>query len=361
MNNKKKIAILELGKYHEECLYSQLKFLTNANYLVTLISNPKNAENIESYNLPIDKLLYFDPRDNTSIFKRVLKGFSLYQFIKKESFEKIVFNTASSNKETICFAFFLPKKVKRFGTIHNLKKLNKSFSQKIISKKLKNYYVLNDFLKTSCKIEDTTIRLSSYYPIFFPKYDSTETINKNGDYWICIPGELNYNRRDYDIVIKSLKLLKNIENLKIILLGKMNPKKQETIKFLGQIKELRLEKYFVFFNGFIENDIFHTYIKKSDFVLAPVSVNEKNYLNYKITGAYNLAFAYQKPLICPAELKIIPDLLENSYFYTNSDDLAKLLTSINSGGLVQKQLYASSKWGFQTQQKKYLQFLESES
>ena len=153
--------------------------------------------------------------------------------------------------------------------------------------------------------------------------------------------------------------LHRMNNLKIILLGKMDLEKTDTKSFLSQVKEMGLENYFMTFDCFIDNSVFHEYIKKSDYIMAPVSLGEQNYLEYKITGAYNLAFAYKKPLICPEELSIIPDLNATSHFYKNAGVLSQLLKNINSGTLSRKKIYDDSKWNFETQQEKYLKLLET--
>ena len=279
--------------------------------------------------------------------------------LQGENFEKVIFNTASSNKEVIALTRFLPKKIKCYGIIHNLRKLNQSASQRTISKRITDYYVLNDFLIDSATLKNKKIKLHSFYPIFFPEYTTPETIKKISEFWVCIPGELNYKRRDYTIILEALSKLEEMNNLKIILLGKMDLEKTDTKSFLSQVKEMGLENYFMTFDCFIDNSVFHEYIKKSDYIMAPVSLGEQNYLEYKITGAYNLAFAYKKPLICPEELSIIPDLNATSHFYKNAGVLSQLLKNINSGTLSRKKIYDDSKWNFETQQEKYLKLLET--
>ena len=357
MSDKKKIALIELTTYHEECLYSQVQFLYDDGYQVTLILNPKNSRNVNSYGISKGNIKYFNPRANAFFLKRISNWFSLYQYITKNSFEKIIFNTASSNKETIALTYFLPKRIRRYGIIHNLRKLNESTSQKIVTKKLKDYYVLNDFLLDSSEIDDKSITLHSFYPIFFPRYKPKKTIEKNEDHWICIPGELNYKRRDYNVVLKALSKLGKVGKIKVIILGKMPHDAPATIKFLKQIDELGLKKYFITFSDFIENEDFHSYIKKSDFIMAPVTLIEKQYLKFKITGAYNLAFAYQKPLICPKELDIIPDLKANSHFYEDENTLAKIFKGITDERLPKLELYQDEKWQYSVQQKQYIQLL----
>ncbi len=359
MIKKKKIALIELTSYHEECLYSQIQFLIKSNYDLTLILNPKNNSNIEFYGVPRKNIVLFNPRSSSFILKRITNWFSLYRFIIKSDFKKVIFNTASSNKEVIALTKYLPKRIKCYGIIHNLKKLNRSTSQKIVSQRITKYYVLNDFLTNSADIENDNIKLSSFYPIFFPQYDSEQVPKNNDQIWICIPGELNYKRRDYEVILNALSYLAPTDHLKIILLGKMDYKKPDTVQFLKHAEQLGLLKYFVTFDNFIPNMVFHEYIKKSEYIMAPVSLTEQNYLAYKITGAYNLAFAYKKPLICPKELIVIPDLQLTSYFYENAKNLSQLLEQISEGTLNPKTYYDNPKWSFKAQQKKYLDLLEN--
>lgn len=356
---KKKIALIELTSYHEECLYSQIRFLKDANYDVHLIIHPKFKKNIELYGIDSCKIKFLDPRGASTIMKRIYNWFLTYKYIVRNAFDIIIFNTASSNKETIALIRLLPKKIKCLGSIHNLKKLNGSFSQRMISKRMQDYYVLNDFLVNSMELDDKTIRLYPYYPIYFPEYQSTNASDRKKEIWICIPGELNYKRRNYDIVLQALSKLEiNQTNLKIIILGKMNPKSTDVPYFEKKVKELKLEPYIMTFDHFIENDLFHDYIQASDYIMAPVSNTEQNYLKYKITGAYNLAFAYKKPLITPKEMNVMPDLNENSYFYEDSDSLAMLFKSIVDKTLETKNIYTHEKWQYSYQLKKYLNLIE---
>lgn len=356
---KKKIALIELTTYHEECLYSQIRFLKDANYDVHLIIHPKIHKNIVHYGIETSKTRFLDPRSSSFFIKRIYNWFTTYQYIVRNGFDVVIFNTASSNKETIALTRLLPKRIKCFGSIHNLKKLNGSFSQKIISKRIQNYYVLNDFLVDSTVINDRNIRLFPYYPIYFPKFPSSKIMDKKNDVWICIPGEVNYKRRNYKIVLEALSRLElENTNLKIIILGKMNPKNPDVALFSSQVQELNLTPFLITFDHFIENEIFHEYIKTSDFIMAPVSNTEQNYLKYKITGAYNLAFAYKKPLITPQEMSVMPDLYENSYFYEDSESLAQLFNSISNNSLETKKLYTHKKWNYPFQLKKYLKLIE---
>jgi hypothetical protein len=124
------------------------------------------------------------------------------------------------------------------------------------------------------------------------------------------------------------------------------------------MKSLQLERYMVTFDSFVSNDIFHSYLKVSDYIMAPVATQELSYLKYKITGAYNLSFAYRKPLICPQAVSIIPDLRENSHFYNTAASLALLLEQIAQKRAPKLKSYTHAKWDYTEQLKKYLDPLQ---
>jgi|GEM_PF-1975165 len=358
MTKKDKIAVFELTTYHEECLYTQLKFLVDGGYAVTLITHPKNEDSIRNYKLPLEVVCFYDPRACSFIGKRIAKWYQLFKFIAENSFRKVLFNTASSNKETIAFVYLLPNNIKRYGVLHNLSKVDTSWSQKIISKKITQYFVLNNFLKHSLSFKNKTLKLEAFYPIFFPEYKSVALSNEKISPWICIPGELNYKRRNYDLVLDALINLDPKIKLKIIILGKMNQNRPETASFVKKVKLYSLENKLITFTNFIENNEFHAYLKTSDYILAPVTLNEKKYISSKITGAYNLAFAHKKTLICPQELQVIPDLNANAYFYQDVASLANLFTKIASGTLGNRNDYEHTKWQYETQKQNFLQVLE---
>lgn len=358
MTGKIKIALIELNVYHEECLFSQIEFLNNTEYELSLFLNSKNSSNAAYYNISKKNIFYIKSRHEGNFINRIFRWFSLFKHLKKERFDKVIFNTASSNKEIIFLTLFLPKKIKLFGTIHDLKKLNHSSSQKVISKRIKNYFVLNDYLTDTSTIIDNKIKLNSFYPIFYPKYKEVSTIEKDNAIWVCIPGELDYNRRNYNIIINALKHFIPSSPIKFIILGKMNSNHKDVVDFNDQIIKNNLQTYFVTFNEFIPNELFHSYIKKSDYIMAPISVKEQNYLKNKITGAYNLAFGYKKPLICPKELENIPDLKSNSLFYTDALTLMNLLKELPNKIVVNNDWYPDKKWSFEFQKINYLKHLD---
>lgn len=339
------IAIVEVSESHEECIYSQASFLTNAGYNIDLYIHPKINSQIEDYRNLFNNIMVVD-FENTSFLKRVYLQKKILN--KLSNYDKIIFNTASSSKIVRNLCLFLKfSKVECYGILHNVKKLKKSFTQKLISYKIKKYFVLSDHLKPTNSI----VKIQSFYPIFFPKYKCEENIKKN-NIWITIPGRLDYNRRDYDFLFNNIKTLENIDNIKFVLLGKIDPKSNEGKNLYKKLNQLKILNNFILFNDFIDNVTFHNYIKKSDFIL-PLLIKNKDYLNYKITGSFNLAYAYKKILISNIFFSNIEDLSENSLFY-DKESFNELILKISNGTVSKKEIYKKNKWNYNIQKKQYL-------
>ena len=290
----KKVALIEFNSYHDECLYSQMKFLEDSGYEVTLIISQQIFERAHEYLHLVDDTIVYPKNSQKNFLNRIAFIARLFRHVIKKGIKIIVFNTASSRLEVILLSHLLRRKAHLFGILHNLKKVNSSFSQKLINKAIKNFFVLNDFLLDSVPLKDNSIKLKSFYPIFFPEYENSLPAKPKDEVWISIPGKLDFGRRDYYLVAEALEKMPIKDNLKILILGSTyssNPKNKE---FLEYLKTHNLLNYFITFESFLENDAFHGYLKNSDYILIPLGFVGDNYAKYKIMGSYNLALATGK-------------------------------------------------------------------
>lgn len=344
-----KIAIVELSVSHEECIYSQVSFLKEDKNEVSLIVHPNIKKQI-AYTDLLSNIDIVD-FDNLKGFKSLKKQLALAKQLNK--FDKVILNTASSSKQLrniACFLLF--SKVECIGVLHNTKKLQKSFTQKVISFKIKKYFVLSDFLKNNAIVKNPKIKLESFYPIFFPDYQKDKLSKNENDIWFCIPGRVEFYRRDYFFLINQLDKKEISKNIKFIILGNINTK--DGLLFRTEIEEGKLANHFVFFDKFIENDLYYKYIKASDYILPLLKKEDVSYLKYKISGTFNLAYGFKKIIFFNEFYSEVNDLSKNGISYDDSSFIQKLNT-IDS--LQLKDVYADKKWSFKYQQEKYMNFI----
>lgn len=343
-----KIALVEINNSHDECLYTQLIHLKNQGYKVDGFFHPTIANQVTSFSHLFGeiKIINFE---NVNFFKRIELIIRLYNNLKQ--YDKIIINTVRSSViRDLMLLLLLNSKTECIGTIHNTKKLNTSFTQKIINLKIKKYFVLADHLKTN---PVKNIQTESYYPIYFLNQEYVNLKKNKFEKWICIPGRVEFKRRNYLGLIKMLKNSEINSNIKFIILGNINTKDGQIFK--AKIKKNKLDDKFILFNQFIDNELYYNYLYSSNYVLLLLH-QDSSYLKYKIAGSYNLAYAFKKPLIYREYYKSIRDFKENGISYKDTN----FIKIINNLPLTDtKNIYTNKKWHYSFQQKKYINFINS--
>jgi hypothetical protein len=345
-----KIALLELGGSHDECLYSQIKCLKSiADIHLTLVCDTKVAQNTLDFDKNIDTKVVVEVSKGMTEWKQMHR---LSKFLLKEKFDKVILNTAqSSQAKKLCF--FMRRKIEVYGILHNVKKLYGSIGQKIISNSVKGYFILNDYLLEKVPKMETT-KFSSFYTIFFPKTSFISLSKPADQIWICIPGQVEEKRRDYDTLIEKLSTKKLSKHIKFIFLGKIKGEYALSIK--QKIEDLGLQSQFMYWEDFVPNQLFHSILQESDFIMPLIHSNHisASYYEYRISGTFNLAFAYKKPLLIEQSFEKYKDFEKNSVSYTASN----LLEVVNNLEKIDSNLlYKEEKWSFEFQKQKYLDFI----
>ncbi|MGS0524635.1 hypothetical protein ACU8V7_04950 [Zobellia nedashkovskayae] len=272
-----------------------------------------------------------------------------------KTYDLLIFNTASSSKlirNTLLLLNLYPK-IKCIGLLHNSKKIESSFTQKIISTKIKKYFVLADHLKQTSQ---SKIKLESFYPIFFPT--TNETVQKNeNEIWVVIPGRIDFLRRDYMLLLNSLEKIKTLSNIKFIFLGKLLETTKEGNALLLEFKNSKFQNQIIFFNRFIENEKYQAYLSKADMIM-PLLKCDTSYLQNKISGSFNLAYAHKKALLSQEFFNQITDFSGNTMFF-NRENLHNILEDMDKRKMKCPTFEDLDKWSFKNQKENYLNFLRS--
>ena len=160
------IAIVELSISHEECIYTQVSFLKKKGYRVTLIVHPKlEPQILYKQDLVAAETVNFQKSKGLNSLKEQIKLVRLLVLRIKLSLTQ-----RRPQKKLRNIVFLLNfYKVECIGLLHNTKKLEKSFTQKIIGTKIKKYFVLSEYLKNRVVLKRQNTKIESYYPIFFQK------------------------------------------------------------------------------------------------------------------------------------------------------------------------------------------------
>jgi hypothetical protein len=289
-----KVAVVEIGGSHDECLLSQFSALKQAKCHVTFIGTQDLWERNTFFHDLVD---VFHP---ISFSKKAVADFkimrNLNRFFVNENIEKVLLNTAQgAHIRNLCLT--ASSKVEFIGIVHTLNKFKGSFTQKLIHTKIKKYFVLNDYFLSKI-IPPKGIRISSFYPLEFPHFDLT--IQKSpSENWLAIIGGVENRRKDLVGCISLMKQLKG-ESVKFIFLGKSNFNSEEVKLFKEELAENELTDKVILFDKFVSSELFDAYLKQTDFIwplVHPNTPSADEYFKNQISGAMNVSFAYKIPLL----------------------------------------------------------------
>lgn len=354
----KKAVIVELGSSHEECIYSQILFLKKKDWETDLLLSSVLKERTK--HLPGNKI-YFDLGKDT--YHDILNLMRMRTFIIKKKITKVILNSAHGIMVRNLLLFPYPKEIEFIGVVHDAGKIINSKNQKFINRKIKKYFVLSDYVLDfvrSLKIKD--IKFESFYSIFQPDYFSNEISKTQNEFWVCVPGRVEQKRRDYSTLLKNLAEIKLYDNIKIILLGRVDDKFKPELK--STLEKLNLNRQIILFDKFISNEIFYAYLQMSDLVLPLIHSTDIWFTKYsktQISGSYNMAYTYRLPMLCENSFSVYKDFNDTSFFY-ESKNLIEIINELYADKKfflsAKNKMYNQAKWNFDYQGKKYNEFIE---
>lgn len=358
---QRKAVLIELDGSHNEILYPQLAFLKYGGFHTTLIVDNRNFQFVKDYDTA-DTLLHFDM--TVGELKKLKILWAIRKYIIAKGVKYIIFNTAQNNNVRALALMPWPKDIVFAGTLHSLHKLKGSITQKLISRSVKKYFLLVEYLREKTHNFNTQgLQFEVYYAMFLAPQKAVPIAAKPaGMIWIGIPGTLEYARRDYKSLAHALAKLTQPQPLKFLLLGNAFHSYGDGHDFKKLITQLGVADYFVFWDEYLSDQEFHTYIKACDILMPLLQTRADGinvYLHYQISGTYNLAFAYKKPMLFAADFEQIKEFKNNSVFY-NEENLPSVLIDIKKSiAHLGNDIYQGAQWTFAFQAERYLKYIET--
>lgn len=349
------VAIIEFTCSHQECLYSQILFL-KSQYNVFLVCHPKMRTTVNGF-VEDDKVFTFD-WENDFWLK------SLRDFIKKNNIKKVIFNTATNKVVLRMTWLMLFSGVKFYGTLHNVFKLEHSGTQKLISLRIQKYFVLADYLKNQQSVSAQK-KLEVFYPIYFQNYQDVAISKPENEFWIVIPGGMELKRRNYLGLIDEMQKCRPHTNIKFIILGRTVKENQDYKLFSEALQKENLLDHFVFFEEFIPNDVYYTYLKRADLILplikTDVTSKRFNYTAHQVSGTFNLSFGFAVPMMMETFYQQYEPFRSNSLFYQPGALISNMNQLVDNPATCQQVSTAIKNFeGFkyELQEKRYLKAVE---
>lgn len=353
-----RVALIELGGSHEECLYTQLKALRTLDSCeVTLITTPALLERYSLYK-------EFDKVHSVELGKGINRWLSLWKlnsFLRKQQFDRLVFNTAQGGViKRVCLLPNFPK-TPTFGLLHDLRKLESSSGQKIISKRVKHYFVLADYLKIQAP-KEWQQKLTAFYPISFPEIPQGLVFKTEGFIDTCklvVPGQVSDARRDYFALLRMLAKT-DLSGVQVYFLGRAAHSHGDGPALRAEVERLGLKDYITLWDDFIDGATYEILLSIADYVLPLIHPGHRSteLYEHQITGAFNQAYGHRKTMLMHAGWKKDSDFSDTAIFYTE-ESFPSLIQELKDSRT--QAPYANDKWNEAEQFKIFLGVLGLEN
>ncbi len=350
-----KVAVIELGGSHDECILSQLVALRSSNCHITLVCTQELLDRNQNWKPLLDNYrLVSLPGTALGDFKEMVK---LNRFLENEGIEKVVINTAQGGHvRNLCLTAM--NKIEFIGIIHTLRKFQGSFTQRLINLKIKKYLVLNDYFLNKIT-SGSKIKVASFYPLRFPGYPNEGLVDKPAnEIWIGIIGGVENRRKD---LFGSIELMSQTDaSFHFIFLGKSDPLKNEVLEFSKMIKSVGIEDRVKLFDQYVPGDVFDAYIKQFDLIwpmVHPDTESAKEYFRNQISGAMNVSFAYKIPLLVHRSYCTEWSDLSSAVPYEQETFKTDLSNGVSRIDQLRKDLSTNQKFDPSYQEQHYLSFI----
>jgi hypothetical protein len=305
---KKKVLLIETNKQHIEVLYSQIEFLLDSGYNVSV------AVNKEAYE--IDLLKSFDHEVNF-----ILKTCNDYAFFRKirsfvieEKISVIILNTLEYSNILLPVFIFL-RKMPLISIVHNLNYLiNKkvyrgkdcffNFILKRMHKNVDWFFVLNKPLFVRSQ-EAGLKKVKYFYPVFFQNFCDKYDISRKAAYSdslikIGIQGSMDPERRNYRGLLNAVSELDSNmrKRLRIYLIGNSDNKFGR--EYIEALKSRDLTNCFIWYQKYLNYNDYFNLLNRMHYMVPLIDKSVRHfqkYDRYSISSTVSLALAFHVPLI----------------------------------------------------------------
>jgi len=349
-----RILISELSANHHETALALIAYAAALRPEAIAVAAPPLWEGLYRSLSEVDGFIPYEGRENFRCFMDRVKSFRPTHILHVTAYGKEPLALASAYSGAA-----------QVGVIHDLAKLRRfSWIQWRMMRYMRFFWVLRPGLYERLP-EKYRMRSDYLWTGVYPASLEAQipaVQGAEGKVYICIPGRVEYERRDYRMLLEVLDRLEGREQFRFILLGPAAGRHSDYADFFSRIQERGWEEVFVSFSDIVPFPLYHAYLRTSQAVLALIHPNRyrehRVYLDSQISGAFPMAQAHRKPLFLHRSFTGEAELEDCSYFYDTSDDLVRLLKSLAAGSLDAGHLYRGRWFSFEEGLRRFRRGLE---
>lgn len=348
---KKRIALIEIGGSHDECLLTQMHAIQSRGHEMLLLTTPEVADRNPSFDNYTNEIRTLDIA--TTPRKQQAKW--VWNQLKSSEVELAVLNTAQGKViRSLCMKALFSK-IEFVGVIHTTRMFTESFTQKIIHQKIKKYLLLSQFLKDKV-LPQKGLELDYFYPLHFP---STKRNRLDEVALVAIIGGVEERRKDLGGFVEMVKRVTD-KGIHFVFLGKSDPKKEAVQKFFSALKTEGLQENVTTYDHFVSQNEFDRVIQESNLILPlvhPDTPSADQYFRNQISGAMTVSFGYKIPMMVHEAYHHIEEMQKASFYYTQETFANALKSALENSDAKALEMREHPAYLREEQERRYANFL----
>ena len=356
MNVSRGVALVELGDHHEVCLYPQVKFLASSGIPVHLLCSGIVADRLSGVEAAASLRRFRFGRGRVADLRET---FLVRRHLLDLGVDTVVLNTARGSR--VRNLMLMPTGDLRFvGLAHIANKLAGGSTQRIVGRKTHTFAVLNDYILPHVRVS-TDSRVVGIYLLAQPPFEPRPVNKPSGEFWVCIPGQVEFKKRDYESLIDRLSERAPHPTVRFVLPGA--PEARDARRLKETLDARGLTARFRMWNEFLDHDTFYSILSASDLIMPLIHPRRRayaEYLKYKISWTFSLGFGLGIPMFCEESYAGTDDFEAGALFYRESnmvERLNRLVKNPDPLTEVRRRLAAYPKFTFEAQRLRYLEAL----
>lgn len=343
-NAHKRIAFMAFENYHYDVLAWMMKTCNiNNNYIIAYV-NQKAKTEADSFLKELSNLVewhtYIQPclqnkKTGELTYENCRKLF-VKDVITRENLDYIILPSPEYHPD-----WYLPlveNRNRAYKVVAGAHNLNTVFFTKGNNPEVDNFYQLADeYCLIDSGLKETLLKsnikrknIHVFPPVFSPLPVRKLSIEEERVVFV-VTGNVEEQRKDYQIVVKALKKIPEFhQKIKIVLLGKaITPYAQEIVSNLKCMEATGLEV--VSYTTYIPQEEFDNVMFNSHCIIAPIvkETLNKGILEYygstKVSGAVMDIIRFALPAIVVSDLAMPEELSSSICRYDSADSLSKAI------------------------------------
>lgn len=353
-----KIALIEIGGSHDECLYSQMNAIKSAGHFTILVCTLELEQRNPHFRAVVDEFILIDKLDLK--LKRLKTLRYIWRNLKRKMVNKVIFNTAQGTNVRILCTLSLFSKIEFIGIIHTIRKFQGSFTQRLISLRIRKYLVLSEYLYSQVTAPKG-IRLDWFYPLRFPNFPVEINTKEQDNLKITIIGGVESRRKDLNGFLQMAVQLIDYP-VEFVFLGKSDFNNREVLDFRLKIVDSGLNDKVRFYQRFVKQEEFDHVLRNTDLILPLVHPNTSSaeeYFKNQISGAMMISFAYKVPMLIHEAYSGIQEMKSAAIYYNQSDFKATIIENQKKIQQIKATMEANQNYNVAYQENRYISFIVS--